>query len=72
VEKVIREGMFYGLANQTLLVTKDDTRVPVDIIGSPIKGENDDVMGILITFCDISDRKRIENLIYSKASESGF
>jgi len=72
VKKVIREGMFYGLANQTLLVTKDDTRVPVDIIGSPIKGENEDVMGILITFCDISDRKRIENLIYSKASESGF
>ncbi|KGK99793.1 response regulator receiver protein [Methanococcoides methylutens] len=70
VEKVIREGMFYGLASQTLLVTKNNTRIPVDIIGSPIKGENDKLIGVLISFCDISDRKRIENLIYKKGMDS--
>lgn len=72
VEKVIREGTFYGLASQTLLVTKSNTRIPVDIIGSPIKGENDKLIGILISFCDISDRKRIENIIYKKGMETNF
>ncbi len=69
IEKVMREGMFYGLANQTYLVTKLDTKVPVDILGSQIKNEKDKVIGILITFCDISDRKRIENIIYKQNKE---
>ncbi len=70
IEKVMREGMFYGLANKTDLVTKFNTRIPVDIIGSQIKSEKDKVIGILITFCDISDRKRIENIIYKQNKEA--
>lgn len=66
VEKVMREGAFYGLASQTLLVTKSNTRIPVDIIGSPIKTENGKLIGILINFSDISERKKIENLIYKE------
>jgi PAS domain S-box-containing protein len=65
VRKVIKEGMFYGLGNKTVLVTKSDSRIPVDIIGSPIMCETDRLLGTLVLFYDISDRKRIENMIYS-------
>jgi hypothetical protein len=46
-------------------VTKSDSRIPVDIIGSPIMCETDRLLGTLVLFYDISDRKRIENMIYS-------
>ncbi|MBP2029560.1 PAS domain S-box-containing protein [Methanohalophilus levihalophilus] len=65
VKKVLREGMFYGLGNKTMLITKNKTRVPVDIIGSPIRSEAGSLLGILILFYDISDRKRIEKMIFS-------
>jgi PAS domain S-box-containing protein len=65
VKKVIREGMFYGLGNKTVLITKNKARVPVDIIGSPIRNEAGNLLGIIVLFYDISDRKRIEKMIYS-------
>ncbi len=65
IKKVMKEGMFYGLGNKTVLVTKNKTRVPVDIIGSPIRNEAGTLLGILVLFYDISDRKRIEKMICS-------
>ncbi|MCD4703714.1 MAG: response regulator, partial [Methanosarcinaceae archaeon] len=64
VEKVIREGMFFGLESGTFLVTKNNAKIPVDIIGSSIKNESGALIGVLIVFYDISDRNRIENIIY--------
>ncbi|MDK2892398.1 response regulator [Methanohalophilus sp.] len=66
VKKVLREGMFYGLGNKTVLVSKNKARVPVDIIGSPIKNESGKLLGSLFLFHDISDRKRIEKIICSR------
>jgi PAS domain S-box-containing protein len=42
VAKVIREGSFYGLSEQTILITKNKLEIPVDIIGSPITDDNND------------------------------
>jgi PAS domain S-box-containing protein len=59
VNKVIREGMFYGLADQTFLVTKTGIRIPVDIIGTPIKDDMDRIIGVVLVFYDIAERNRI-------------
>ena len=68
VTKAIREEKFYGLADHTILVTKEGIKIPVDIIGSTIKSDGDSVIGIVLIFCDIFERTRIyENL---KISES--
>lgn len=68
VTKAIREEKFYGLADRTILVTKEGIKIPVDIIGSTIKSDGDSVIGIVLIFCDIFERTRIyENL---KISES--
>ncbi|MCX9087135.1 MAG: response regulator [Candidatus Methanoperedens sp.] len=59
VKKVIREGIFYGLADHTILVTKIGSEIPVDIIGSPIKDEGN-IIGVVLVFYDILERKKIE------------
>lgn len=60
VEKVIREGIFYGLADRNILLAKEGTKIPVDIIGSAIKDERDSIIGIAFVFYDIIERKMIE------------
>ena len=60
VMKAIREGIFYGLVENTLLVTKENRNMPVDIIGSLIKDERDEILGIVFIFDDIIERKRVE------------
>lgn len=60
VDKVIREGIFYGLANHNLLIAKEGTKIPVDIIGSTIKDERDCIIGIAFVFYDIIERQKIE------------
>ncbi len=59
VKKAIREEKFYGLADHSMLVTKDGIKIPVDIIGSTIKIDGDSVIGIVFIFCDIFERNRI-------------
>ncbi len=67
VSKVMREGSFYGLIESTVLVSKDGTKIPVDIIGSPIKDEKENVIGVVVIFYDILERKRIEEALRKPA-----
>ena len=59
VTKAIREDMFYGLADRTLLITKQGIKMPVDIIGSTIKIDGSRIIGIVLIFYDITERNRI-------------
>ncbi|HEY9205397.1 MAG TPA: response regulator [Candidatus Methanoperedens sp.] len=58
VEKAVKEGVFYGLSMNTALVLENGLKLPVDIIGSLIKDENDNIIGISFIFDDIAERKR--------------
>ncbi|VVB87383.1 Chemotaxis response regulator protein-glutamate methylesterase [uncultured archaeon] len=57
-EKAIREGIFYGLVCNSKLVRKDGRNLPVDIIGSTIKVDRDNIIGVILTFYDITERKQ--------------
>jgi PAS domain S-box-containing protein len=59
VAKAIREDMFYGLAERTVLITKQCIKIPVDIIGSTIKSDGNRIIGIVLIFYDIIERNRI-------------
>ena len=59
VTKAIREEKFYGLTEDTILVTKEGNKIPVDIIGSTIRMDGDNIIGIVLNFCDLFERKRI-------------
>jgi len=60
VEKVLREGRIVGLANHTILISKDGTEIPIDDSGSPIRDEKGNINGVVLVFKDITERRRIE------------
>jgi len=68
VENVLKSGMIIGLANHTLLIRKDGTEVPVDDSGAPIKNYKGEIVGAVLVFRDITERKKAEQKIAHLAS----
>lgn len=60
INRVYKEGTFYGLVSNTILIGKDGKEIPVEIIGSPIKDDRDAIIGVILTFYDIIERKQLE------------
>jgi PAS domain S-box-containing protein len=60
VTKVLREGVIVGLANHTLLIAKDGTEIAIDDSAAPIKDENGNIIGVVLVFRDISQRRQQE------------
>jgi PAS domain S-box-containing protein len=58
VGKVLCEGTVVGLANHTILVTRDGRELPVDDSGAPIRGEGGAVAGVVLVFRDVSEARR--------------
>ncbi len=56
VIKAIKEDSFYGLAEHTVLISKEGARIPVDIIGTAIKNDRDGIIGVVLVFYDIIER----------------
>ncbi|WP_292465121.1 response regulator [Methanolobus sp.] len=59
-EKVLKEGTFYGLCEGAVLVSRENNHIPIDVIGSPIKNSNNETIGAIIVFCDITERRNLE------------
>jgi PAS domain S-box-containing protein len=62
VDKVIREGTIVGLANHTLLIAKDGTETPIDDSGAPIRDESGEIVGTVLVFRNITERKAQETV----------
>lgn len=60
VAKVLREGTIVGLANHTVLLARDGREVPIDDSGAPIRDADRSMMGVVLVFRDVSDRKAME------------
>jgi len=50
-----------GLANHTILIAKDGTEWPIDDTAAPIRSQEGEVLGVVLVFRDISERKRMES-----------
>ena len=70
VTKVLREGRIVGLANHTVLISKDGREIPVDDSGAPVKDENGNIVGVVLVFHDIIERKQAEEKL--KKSEKRY
>jgi PAS domain S-box-containing protein len=60
VAKVLRVGGVVGLANHTLLVRRDETELPIDDSGAPIRNKNNEIVGVVLVFRDITERRQSE------------
>lgn len=60
VTRALREGTVVGLANHTVLITKDGSECPIDDSAAPIRDERGGVMGCVLVFRDITARRKTE------------
>ncbi len=60
VTKVLLEGFTVGLANHTLLISKNGEEIPIDDSAAPIKDDKEDIIGVVLVFRDVTDRIRAE------------
>ncbi len=65
--RVLKEGIIVGLANHTMLVRKDGSEISIDDSGAPIKDNNGKIVGVVLIFRDISERKKIEKQLSNLA-----
>lgn len=63
VQKVLREGIVVGLANHTLLISKDGREIPIADSGAPIKNEKGVITGVVLVFRDQTEEKEYQEKI---------
>jgi PAS domain S-box-containing protein len=58
VARVIEKGHTVGLANHTVLISKDGEELPIDDSAAPIRGQNGELTGVVLIFRDVTGRKQ--------------
>jgi PAS domain S-box-containing protein len=57
--RAMKDGVIFGLANHTLLITRDGREIAIDDSGAPIKSAGK-LLGAVLVFRDITERRRAE------------
>jgi len=58
--RAIRDGTIFGLANHTLLLTKDGREVSIDDSGAPIRLDGGEPLGAVLVFRDVTERRKFD------------
>lgn len=58
--KALRDGIVVGLANHTILIARDGTERPIDDSAAPIHNRAREIVGCVLVFRDITERKQDE------------
>jgi PAS domain S-box-containing protein len=66
VERALREGVIVGLANHTVLIARDGTERPIDDSAGPIRSASGQVVGAVLIFRDITERRRLEAELHER------
>lgn len=64
VEKVLRQGAVVGLANHTVLISKDGTCIPIDDSAAPIREQGGPLLGVVLVFRNVAEQRAAQ---YAKA-----
>ena len=59
-DKVERVGAIVGLANHTVLIGRDGTETHIDDSGAPIRMDNGELVGVVLVFRGINERRAAE------------
>jgi PAS domain S-box-containing protein len=58
--RALRDGRVVGLANHTILISRDGIERPIDDSAAPIRDANNNVVGCILVFRDASEQRRTE------------
>ncbi len=61
--RALRQGVIVGLANHTVLIAKDGSERAIDDSSAPIRDEGEQVVGCVLVFRDVSERRRTEDAL---------
>ncbi|HEU5073110.1 MAG TPA: PAS domain S-box protein, partial [Polyangiaceae bacterium] len=71
VERVLREGVVVGLANHTVLVSRDGTERAITDSGAPIRDANGRLLGVVLVFRDQTADRQAERALQSSDARKG-
>ncbi len=63
VDRALREGVIVGLANHTVLISRDGTERPIDDSAAPIRSPQGNIIGAVLVFRDVTARRESEDQI---------
>ena len=63
ISRVLEEGIVLGLANHTVVVSRDGRETPIDDSAAPIVSDDGEIMGAVIVFRDITTRRETEMIL---------
>lgn len=63
VAKVLREGQIVGLANHTALISRNGIEYAVADSASPIRDETGRILGVVMSFQDVTEARRSEDAL---------
>jgi PAS domain S-box-containing protein len=58
--RALREGAIVGLANHTVLIARDGAERPIDDSAAPIRCAEGEIVGCVLVFRDITERRQVE------------
>lgn len=64
VQRVLREGGVVGLANHTLLISRNGRTIPIADSGSPIRNEEGKIIGVVLVFRDQTDERAAQKALH--------
>ncbi|HBO73988.1 MAG: hypothetical protein A2W97_10235 [Bacteroidetes bacterium GWE2_40_63] len=66
VIKVLKKGLVVGLANHTLLISKNGNELPIADSGAPIKNRNGNIVGVVMVFRDQTEEREQQKELIKK------
>lgn len=63
VKLALTKGITVGLANHTLLITKDGGEIPISDSAAPIKNDVGNILGAVLVFYDVTEQRQAEALL---------
>jgi PAS domain S-box-containing protein len=69
VARVLGEGRIVGLANHTVLIARDGGELAIDDSAAPIRDARGEMMGVVLVFRDVSQKRAADRLAAEQALE---
>ena len=68
VDKALKSGEIVGLANHTVLITRDDREIAIDDSAAPIRDRHNQIVGAVMVFHDVSQNRSLSRQLSWQAT----